>query len=154
MAFTKEEFLEPGTKWEDLPKEHQNNILGFIPKLNKIREKWGKPMIVSSAYRSWAKHLDIYKKKAAKEGVVFNESKVPKASKHLFGLAIDIGDADAKTPGNQIEEFQQWCRDNEKWLLEEVGVWIEDFSATKTWVHFQSIPYGSWKKGKSIFFKP
>lgn len=154
MAFTKEEFLEPGTTWDSLPKEHQDNILAFIPKLNKIREKWGKPMIVSSGYRSWLKHLSIYKRKAEKEGKPFDESKVPKASKHLYGLAIDIGDADAKVAGTQIKEFQKWCKDNEKWLLEEVGVWIESFDATLTWVHFQSVPYGSWKPGKSIFFNP
>jgi hypothetical protein len=154
MAFTKEEFLEPGTTWDSLPKAHQDNILAFIPKLDKIRAKWGKPMLTTSGYRSWIKHVSIYKKKAEREKKVFDESKIPKASKHLSGQGIDIGDADMKTPDTQILEFQKWCKDNEAWLRDEVGVWIEDFKYTPTWVHFQSIPYGSWKPGKSIFFIP
>ena len=145
---TKEELIE-GTKWENIPKDHQNNLLDLLAKLNLIRAKWAKPEIVSSGYRSLSQHLAIYKKKG-----ITDQKLIPMKSRHLSGQAADIGDADTKTPGNQILEFQQWCRDNESWLLNEVGVWIEDFAHTTSWVHFQSVPYGSWKPGKSIFFNP
>lgn len=148
MAITREEIIG-STEWDDIPEEHQNNIDDLLVKLNKIRTKWGKPMFSSSGYRSMAQHLAIYKKKG-----ITDKKLIPMKSKHLFGQADDIGDADEKTPGTQILEFQQWCRDNEDWLLNEVGVWIEHFDYTKTWVHFQSVPYASWKPGKSIFFIP
>ncbi len=66
-------------------------------------------------------------------------------SNHLSGNAIDISDPN--------QELQKWCLENIA-LLEEVGLWLESFDYCKNWVHFQSVPYGSWKLGKSRFFKP
>jgi hypothetical protein len=60
-------------------------------------------------------------------------------SRHLFGKAVDISDPK--------RELQAWCRTNEK-LLEEIGLWCEDFNATPTWVHFQ---VESPKSGKRFF---
>lgn len=76
-------------------------------------------------------HLAIYKAK----GVPF--AHIPMKSKHLFGQAADIAD------GNKI--LQQWCKDNVQ-LLETTGLWMEDFSATPTWCHFQIVPPASGKR--------
>ena len=127
-------------KLEDLPKEHQDNLKIVFEKINKIREKYGKPMTPTSIYRSMDEHLAIY----ARKGIT-DKSKIPMKSRHLFGLAVDIGDADGK--------LKEWCKANEKWLL-ELGVWLEHYDDTPTWVHFQVVPYGSYKEGKSIWFKP
>jgi uncharacterized protein YcbK (DUF882 family) len=119
----------------DLPKEHQDNILDLLYKINKIREAYGKPMIVTSGYRSMEDHERIYKAKGV------DSSKIPRKSKHLSGLAVDI--ADPK------QELQKWCLMNVD-KLESIGLWCEDFSATKNWVHLQIAPPGSGKR----FFIP
>lgn len=123
----------------------QNNLEILCEVMNKIRTEWSKPMVVTSGLRTMEDHLRIYKEKAAKEGKLFDQSKVPMKSKHLFGQACDIYDPN--------QELQAWCEDNEA-FLEDTGVWMEAFSATPNWVHFQIVPYGSWKPGKSLWFVP
>jgi hypothetical protein len=83
-----------------------------------------------------AEHLEIYRKKG-----ITDQSKIPMKSRHLIGAAIDIYDP------NKI--LQSWVLSNVK-VLEEVGLWCEDFSATPNWVHFQILPPASGKR----FFKP
>lgn len=119
---------------KDLPKDHQGNIMDLLERVNKVRSKYGKAMIVTSGYRSMADHLRIYKAK----GIV-DQSKIPMKSKHLYGQAVDISDPK--------QELQKWCKDNVK-ELESIGLWMEDFSATKNWVHFQIVPP---KSGKRFF---
>lgn len=136
---TEKELLK-GLKLEDLPIDHQANIKELLIKLNKVRERYGKPMIPTSVYRSMADHLRIY----AQKGIT-DKSKIPMKSKHLFGQACDIADADGK--------LKEWCKKNEDFLL-SIGLWCEHHDDTPTWVHFQIVPYGSWKPGKSIWFKP
>lgn len=123
-------------KLENLPVEHQNNLYILHEKINKIRSLYGKPMIVTSGYRSLSHHLRIYRQK----GIV-DQSKIPMASKHLSGQALDIFDPK--------QELQQWCLANIS-ILEEVGLWMEDFSATPNWAHFQIVP----PKSNKRFFKP
>ena len=119
-----------------LPQEHQDNLAILLERINKIRVAWNKSMTVTSGYRSMAEHLEIYRKKG-----ITDQSKIPMRSRHLIGAAIDIYDP------NKL--LQSWILDNVK-LLEEVGLWCEDFSATKNWVHFQIMPPASGKR----FFKP
>lgn len=65
----------------------------------------------------------------------------PKAmhSKHLIGAAADISD-----PSAQLWTF---VVDNMP-MVEAIGLWMEDKSATPTWVHFQC---QSPKSGSRIF---
>lgn len=132
----KMEELLKGVELESLPAEHQANLLKLLEKLNKLRAAYGKPLNVSSGYRSESDHLRIYKEKG-----ITDKSKIPMKSRHLYGLACDF--ADPK------QELQKWIKDNVK-LMEEIGLWIEDFSATKTWTHCQSVPPASGKR----FFMP
>ena len=60
-------------------------------------------------------------------------------SKHLSGQAVDISDAD--------RYLADWCAANLD-VLEEIGLWCEDFRYTPRWVHFQIVPP---KSGKRIF---
>jgi hypothetical protein len=62
-------------------------------------------------------------------------------SNHLFGRAVDFADGDGK--------LKKWILANIK-LMEEIGLYMEDFAATKTWVHFQINP----PKSGNRFFKP
>lgn len=126
-------------EFKDLPSDHQGNLMILLERINKIRTAYGKPMSVSSGYRSMEDHIAIYKKIAGQKRIVFDESKVPKASKHLYGQAVDIADPD--------ESLAKWVRENVK-LLEEIGLWIEDQEYTKGWEHFQCLPP---KSGKRFF---
>jgi uncharacterized protein YcbK (DUF882 family) len=139
MAISMKEMLKD-KKLEDLPEEHQANLLITFEKINKVRAKYGKPMTPTSVYRSLAEHLAIYKRKG-----ITDQKLIPMKSKHLFGQAIDIADPEGK--------LKEWCKANETFLL-EVGLWLEHYDSTVGWCHFQTVPYGSWKVGKSIWFKP
>jgi len=119
-----------------LPQEHQDNLKALLEKMNRVRFLYGKPMTVTSGYRSMAHHLEIY----AKKGIT-DKSKIPLKSKHLFGEAADIYDPK--------KELQRWCVEHESELV-AIGLWCEDFSATKNWVHFQIVPPKSGKR----FFMP
>jgi uncharacterized protein YcbK (DUF882 family) len=125
---------------DDQNDEIKENLEELLEKINKIRDLYGKPMTVTSGLRSMADHKRIY----AAKGIT-DESKIPMKSKHLYGQAVDISDPN--------KELQNWCKQNES-ELKDIGVWLEDFAATKNWCHFQIVPYGSWKAGKSIWFVP
>ena len=127
-------------QYDNASDEIKANIDILLDKINEIRKEYGHPMTVSSGFRSMEDHLRIYKQKG-----ITDKSKIPMKSRHLVGLAVDIADP------NQI--LQQWCKDNIE-FLKNVGVWMEDFSATHNWAHFQVVPYGSYKDGKSLWFMP
>ncbi len=135
MAISMKEILK-GTKLEEQDKVVQENLTKLLEKANKLRTAYGKPLLVSSGLRSMKDHLRIY----AEKGIT-DKSKIPMKSKHLSGEALDF--ADPK------KELQTWIKDNVK-LMEEIGLWMEDFSATETWVHIQTVP----PKSGNRFFKP
>jgi D-alanyl-D-alanine dipeptidase len=122
-----------------IPPEHQKNVHILLEKINKLREAYGKPLRVTSGYRSKAKHLAIY----AAKGIT-DQSKIPMQSNHLKGLAIDVVPVEDPVP-----HLQDWIMANES-LMADIGLWFEDFSATKTWVHAQAVAPKSGKR----FFMP
>ena len=126
--------LIKGSVISDIPIEHQHNLEELLKKVNQVRAAYAKPMIVTSGYRSLQDHLRIYSAKG-----ITDKSKIPMQSKHLYGQAVDIGDANGS--------LKAWVLQNTK-LLEDVGLWCEDFAYTKTWVHFQILPP---KSGKRFF---
>jgi uncharacterized protein YcbK (DUF882 family) len=129
------ELLSNQAKFEDLGKDIQANLIELHRKVNLLRSAYGKPMIVTSGLRTKKHHLDIY----ARKGIF--PPKVPMKSNHLFGRAVDFADGDGK--------LKAWVLENIK-LVEEIGLYMEDFSATKTWLHVQ---INKPKSGKR-FFKP
>lgn len=146
---TMKELLK-SAKLEDQSPTIQANLKILLEKINRVRLGYALPMTPTNSLRTWEHHTRIYKDKAAKKEApflngVYDESKVPKLSKHLFGQAVDIADPKG--------ELAAWCRANEKLLL-EIGLWLENVDYTKGWVHFQIVPYGSWKPGKSLEFIP
>jgi uncharacterized protein YcbK (DUF882 family) len=129
------ELLSNQAKFEDLEKDIQTNLTELHRKVNLLRSAYGKSMIVTSGLRTKKHHLDIY----ARKGIF--PPKVPMKSNHLFGRAVDFADGDGK--------LKAWVLENIK-LIEEIGLYMEDFSATKTWLHVQTNPPKSGKR----FFKP
>jgi len=123
-------------KLEDQTQDIQDNLVELLVRINKVRAAYGKPMTVTSGLRTMADHLRIY----AAKGIT-DKSKIPMQSNHLYGRAVDISDPN--------KELQAWVLKNVK-LMEEIGLWMEDFSATTNWVHFQINP----PKSGNRFFQP
>lgn len=119
--------------------EHEANLLILLNKINVIRTKYGKPMTVTSGYRTMEDHLRIYREIAKNKGNQFNPSNVPMKSKHLSGQAVDIYDPKG--------ELKKWIMNNLD-LCEELGFYFEDFNHTPNWIHFQTVPP---KSGKRFF---
>ncbi len=114
------------TQYNALPQEYQDNINDLLVKVNIIRKEWGKPMKVTSGFRSKADHIRIYKEIAAKKGVKFDISKVPMGSQHLKGAAVDIFD-----PKLELTAFLKARPE----LLKDTDLYCEE--GNKNWVHFQ-----------------
>jgi hypothetical protein len=121
------EILMGRVEFKDLPKEHQDNLMTLLERINKVRTAYGKPMKVNDGYRR-------------PQDKPTNGSAT---SWHYKGAAIDIDDNDAG-------DFAKWCIANLQ-LMKDVGLWLEDPKWTNgcgSWVHFQIYPP---KSGKRVF---
>lgn len=123
---------------KEIPAEHYRNMQDLLTKINKVRTAYGKVMTPTNCYRSKAHHLNIYRAKG-----ITDESKIPMASKHLSGCAVDIYDP--------MGMLNKWCKDNESYLR-SIGLWLEVRQGN--WQHFQTKPFGSYKEGGTIWFNP
>lgn len=133
--------LLKGHDLTSLPEKHQYNLSVLLDRINVIREAWGKPLSVTSGYRSKEDHLRVYKELAEKRGVEFDEAKIPWGSQHLLGCAVDISDPDGK--------LYDWCRrDMDKQVIEAI-LWCEQ-KDDQPRVHFQINP----PKSGLRFFRP
>lgn len=108
-----------------LTEEQEANLKRLHAAINKVREAYGKPMIVTSGVRSKADQMRI-------------NPRAPN-SNHVRGLAVDIRDRDGK--------LWEWCMENIE-MIEDLGFYLEDKKATPTWIHFQLVPPRS---GRRIF---
>lgn len=120
-----------------LAPEYEANIARLLAAWNIIREAYGKPMIVSSGFRSIDDHKRIYREIAARKGL--KTVRIPMGSRHLSGEALDISDP--------RRELQKWIMKNLD-ICERAGLYFEDFKYTPTWVHAQIVPP---KSGKRFF---
>ena len=107
------------------------NLAILLEKANVIRAAYGKPMTISSGLRDTAQQQAL---------IAAGKSNAPK-SHHLTGEACDILDVDGS--------LKEWVKNNIQ-LFEDTGLWMEDFSATPTWIHVQIVP----PKSKHRFFIP
>lgn len=122
----------------DIPIKIQQNIDELLVRVNIIREAWGKPMIVTSGLRTMNQHLRIY----SKSGIF--PPHVPMGSQHLKGLAVDISDPELL--------ITNWLKTDGALLLEKADLYCEE--GNTNWVHFQCLPFGSYKKGGTRWFLP
>lgn len=104
--------------------ESMKNLQVLLERINLIRAEWGRPMTVTSGFRTMADHLRIYRQKG-----IFNEKLVPMKSRHLIGAAVDILDVSG--------ELMKWLLEDES-RLERAELWCE--KNTSGWVHFQIFP--------------
>lgn len=111
-------------KGKEIPEGLEKNLEKLLSALNKLREVWGKPMIISSGYRDPSHN--------ARVGGA-------KKSNHMLCLAADVLDMD--------DSLDEWCLERLE-LLEEIGLWLESPQYTKGWCHLQVVPP---KSGKRVF---
>lgn len=129
------------TEEKDLTDVQRKWFAILYVRLNRLRERYGKPMLITSGFRTTIDHTRVYQELAQKRKVEFDASKIPWGSAHLKCAAVDIADDKART-------LFQWCQDNEA-FLEEVGLWVEE-KDDQARVHFQVYPPVSGHR----FFKP
>jgi hypothetical protein len=130
-----------GVKWEDIPAEHQANLEITLNKVNMVRAAYNKAMTPTNSYRTMKHHLEIY----AAKGIT-DQSKIPMKSNHLFGNACDIADT-----GLLLTKWLKETPEGKK-VMEDANLFCED--GNSNWVHFQTVPFGSYKPGGTRWFKP
>lgn len=113
---TRDEILMGRDKQAPLTGLMEVNLRKLLKAINKLRDAYGKPMIVSSGYRPAAINATI--------------PGAAKKSNHMACLAVDLADSG---------KLAEYCLNNLK-LLEEFGLWMEDPAHTKGWVHLQCVP--------------
>lgn len=115
MSISREEVLMGRDKVFPLNEEQEANLTHLLECLNKFRELYGKPMIVSSGYRPEAINVNV--KGAAKK------------SNHIMCLACDFKDLDNK--------LDDWCLENLD-ILTQCGLYLESPQHTPGWCHLQA----------------
>jgi hypothetical protein len=135
MLLTIDDLLMHKYKLEDLPQEHQDNLKILLERVNKMILDYGKPLTVTSGYRSLEDHLKIYEKKG-----ITDKSKIPMGSRHLSGCAVDLYD-----DGLVVTH---WLKEDECRRANQYDLYFED--GNSNWVHAQIIKPKSGNK----FFKP
>lgn len=105
-----------------LTSDMETNLYKLLVAVNKVREAYGKPMIVSSGYRP---------------GRYNTAAGGAKASAHLSCEACDFQDTDGK--------IDEWCLANQS-LLAEFGLRLENPGQTIGWCHLDTR-----YKGKVVF---
>lgn len=101
-------------KGEKCPEHLEENLSHLLECLNKLRKLWGRPMKVTSGYRTFDHNKKIHG---------------AKNSAHLFCQAADIAD-----PRGELARFLTLE------ILEECGLWMEDPHYSPSWCHLQSRP--------------
>jgi len=134
---TKEEMLK-GKRYEDLIVEQQTNFDKLYIIINKLRELYNKPMIITNCVRTMEEHIEIYRKKG-----ITDKSKIPMKSKHLYAQAIDIADSNL--------ELTNWLKNNPD-IMQNLDIYCE--LNNSNWCHVQISPFGSYKPGNTRWFNP
>lgn len=113
----------------DYTQEVSDNIDKLLIPLNKFRELYNHPMVVSSGWRP----PSINKKIGGASH-----------SNHCIGLACDFKDSDGSLAKFALELDKQG-------KLKELGLWLENPEKTKGWVHLDIKNRGD---RKSNIFNP
>jgi hypothetical protein len=123
---TMDEILQ-GAKWTDMVDDQKSNLYQLHYKLNVIRFKYKKPLIISSGFRTPSKHAQIYMDiNTARSKKKLKPIPTPEHSWHLWGAAVDIAPND---------DFRAWLLKNE-YLLDTLDLYVEHFDAVPH-AHFQ-----------------
>lgn len=100
----------------ELTPEIQDNAAKTVAKASELLAAFGEDRKVTSGWRPTSIN-------AATPGAA-------KKSNHMYGLAVDLEDADGR--------LGKWCIDNIERLI-EIGLWMESKASTPSWVHVQTV---------------
>ena len=106
--------------------ELRTNAQDTVSKINELLSAFGETRKVRSGWRPAAVN-------AATLGAA-------PLSKHMTCQACDLDDLEG--------DLDQWCFEN-RWALENIGLWQEHPASTKSWTHLQTVAP---KSGKRIFY--
>lgn len=112
--FSRKEMLKDREIEYPLTPKLEENLVKLLLALNIIRETWGKPMIVTSAYRP---------------GRYNTAAGGAKNSAHLTCEAVDISDVNGDLKEFLVKNVE---------LLEKAGLWMEHPDRTPSWCHLQT----------------
>ncbi len=121
---------------DGLDEKTLDNLKVLFGKMDKVREFFGKPIIVHICFRSMQYHLDLYKRiNEKRKANGLPEQNVPMASGHLKGQAVDF----------HVKDMT--CDQVKKKILDDkmLDIWImrmEDNGAGAGWVHLDIKPKG------------
>lgn len=104
------------TKYDTLPAEHKANVKALFAALHDFETAHGKPLHVSSGYRTVEHNKAI--------------GGAPH-SNHLTGKACDFSDPDGA--------IKKWCLANLP-ILVKLGLYMEHPDSSPTWCHLQTKP--------------
>jgi len=130
------------SEWDLAGEDIRSNLYRLHYSMNVVRVHYDSPMIVTSGFRSMERHVNIY--------ASINENRkikglpvisIPMGSMHLRGAACDISDPDSVLKTFVVKNLR---------LVEDLGLYMEAFDATPSWVHFQIYP----PKSLTRFFRP
>jgi uncharacterized protein YcbK (DUF882 family) len=105
------------------------NLKILFDRIMKLQEAIGFDLKINSGLRS----------EEQQQGLISDGKSKATHSKHITGQAADIDSMDGI--------LYQFVHENIN-VFEEIGLWMEDFKSTPTWIHVQIVPPGS---GKRIF---
>lgn len=114
-------------KGKSCPQEYEGNLDILVSRLNKIENLSGVNFQISSGFRDPGDQIRIYKQKG-----ITDLKKIPMQSKHFFCQAADLVCAD-------LDKLKDWIKNNLA-VVEEIGLWFEEFAATPNWLHCQIVP--------------
>jgi uncharacterized protein YcbK (DUF882 family) len=92
--------LHKGLSWAAVPEAHQRNLIAIVNRLQVLRDLLGKPITITSGYRTWAYHESLYKRLGV-------QRQAPKSSKHLTGEALDFN-VQGMTPQQVQKYLHNW----------------------------------------------
>jgi len=121
-------------KGKNCPEILENNLSELITKLNKLENLSGIHFSISSGFRDKSDQIRIYNAKG-----IYDEGDMHMGSKHFTCQAADCC----------ANGLQEWILNNKN-VLDDLGLWFEDFKYTPGWTHSQTIRPNSGKR----FFIP
>lgn len=139
------DLLPKGVSLDALPKDHQKNLVQFLPKLQAFQQRSGLYMLCTNAYRTHAHHVEIYEAKnklRAEQGL--KPVPIPWDSAHLTGHAADFLD-----PARALACFV----DKDERFVRSLGFHFEAKAATSwpvAWLHIQDVS----PRSGNLWFQP
>ena len=120
----------------DIPQQYRANMYNSLMKARAFEKRYGHKLLYTSVFRSWAHHERVYAKINRDRAVAgFPPVKIPTGSNHLRFLAWDVVPAHG-----DVKHLHDFTTEE---VMTELELWGENKVQTPTWLHLQTVKYGS-----------